>query len=236
MGFEWGVEVRVVYALAVKPLQCYARFAVRCLKLKPTRKTAKTTKKRHKPASKPKPAAGDRTDRTDDTWPCSDTESDEQAMDKERREVYARIREEKHDDGAYPENVDGFMTSGDAKELLTRSARAAIDTFLPGKAGTFDIRADMYAGNRCEADETAGATRELMYISYTPAETVAGSYLDVSHGGVNVPWGNKMTPIDILDQEERTHADAALVLIADRLGLTPLGAPGFKFLSSASGS
>ena len=246
MVFEWSVRVGVVYALAVEPLACYSRFAARCLKMQPTPPTTKTAKKRHRSDAthKPRPADGDRTDRTDDdAWPCSDTESDAEAMDSQRREVRAIIRKwfsRKHDLGAHPNNLDGFMNSEEANEVLTRSVRFAISTFLPEEGGAFDVRVDMFGGDRCEADE--GASEHLMYIAFVPSDTFAGGDLDgrrgghdLGRGGVNVPWGNKLTPIDILDHEARARADAALMLIADRLGLAPKGVPGFKLLSSASG-
>ena len=223
MGFDWCVHVGVVYALEVIPIRCYSRFAIRCLKMQPSQIKKSATNKR--------PAEND--DNEDRDWPCSDTESDIDAMDNERLEVYnVLIKHVKN--GQHGDYCDSFMNHCDGEELLTRSVRSAIDTFLPGKSNDFDIRVEVHGGAWGRVDK--GASNELMYISYVPAETRANGGLDgVGRGSVNVPWGNKLTPIGLLAHDESVQVNAAMSLIADRLGLTPHGPPGYKLLSTASG-
>ena len=44
-----------------------------------------------------------------------------------------------------------------------------------------------------------------------------------------------MTPVRMLDREERVQVDAAFAVLIDKLGLTKAGEPGMKLISAASG-
>lgn len=233
MGFLWSLNVGVVYALEVEGIACVSRFAARCLKMRPEPKPAKK-KQRRGATPRPLPADLDRHDE-EGNCPCSDTEADLERMDDRRRELYDAVRLGITDEyGHAPSDVcDDFMNLCGGAEVLDGCLRAAVGTFLPGQAEHFGLGMQRWGGEHGEPGE--GAKGEIAYLAYNPAWVHANGDMDPPEGEVNVPWGNKLTPIDLIDREERVQIDAAMMLIAEKLGLKPIGAPGYKLLSFAWG-
>ena len=75
----------------------------------------------------------------------------------------------------------------------------------------------------------------MAYLVYVPTHTTAGGGMDAPRGGINIPWGHKLTTLPTLDEEEMAQVDAAFAVIADRLGLTLIGASRHALITTSSG-
>lgn len=271
MGFDWHANVETGYVQEVKVLNCYSRFATRCLKLAnpvpssaaaaaPTakkRKKAQRTPKRKLPGeeltekemlpdSEALQALYAREDNEDNRWeeietemrknewgyPFSETEEEVEAMCSDDRETYDKIK--KIMGGNHAEEFEGGGIVNYSGEYQVNAAfQSAVEHLLPGQGCEFSIEVVLHGGAYGEADK--GAKEELSYLRYTPAHTKAGGGMDVSRGGINIPWGNKLTSMHVLDEEEAKQVDAAFSVIVDALGLTPIGGPQHALITTSSG-
>ena len=119
-----------------------------------------------------------------------------------------------------------------SEDLVSKCFQTAVEELLPGHGGDFELRIHDNGGAYGESDH--GAKDQLVYIAYNKYKTVtAEGGLDVSRGGVNVPWGQKMTHIGA--QQECAEINASFAVIVEKLGLRAIGDPGLKLLTTASG-
>ena len=238
MGYSWDAQLGVAYAQEVKPLRSYSRFATRCLKFRGTEPESGRGKRRQTADLK---LPG--TDLTEEeqvvgedggkSYPFSDTEEEVAAMPSKQRSLHAALHDSM--DGDH-ENVDARyeffvdFIEGGSKGLFNQCFKIAVEKVLPGRSSDFDI----YAADWSEADH--GAKEEIAYIAYSPGKTDAGGKVDRWESRhVNMPWGNKLTPVPMLSDAQRASVNAAFAVIIDRLGLTAVGEPGFKLVTTASG-
>ena len=151
-------------------------------------------------------------------------------MEPAHHELYTKVKGRM--DGNHA-NEDAIFAFVDGEKLVNECFQVAVERLMPGHGCKFALCIESYGDG--EADEQAGATNQMAYIKYVPTKCLAGGGLDVSRGGINVPWGNKLTPVHVLDREERVQVDAAFAVLMDKLGLTKAGEPGLKLISTASG-
>ena len=225
MGFDYHVNVEVAYVQEVGYMNCYSRLATRCLKLRidPSRtKMPKATKK----------LPGEDLPQEVDDAPFSDSEEQLKTMEPAHHELYTKLKGYMNGNHA---NEDEIMDYVDGEELVNKCFQVAVERLMPGHGCKFALCIKSNGGAYGEADEQAGATYQMAYIKYLPTHCTAGGGLDAHRGGINVPWGNKLTPVHMLDRKERVQVDAAFAVLIDKLGLTKTGEPGMKLISAASG-
>ena len=233
MGYSWHAQLGVAYAQEVKTLRCYSRFATRCLKFRGTEPESGRGKRRQTADLK---LPG--TDLTEEelvvgedggkSYPFSDTEEEVAAMPRKHRALHAKIK--KWMDGNHGNKYRSstlLMNGGDG--LIDECFKVAVEKVLPGRSSDFEIHAGDWLS---EADHHNGAKEEIAYIAYSPGTIDAGGETDM---GVNVPWGNKLTPLPMFSDTQRASINAAFAVLVDRLGLTAVGEPGFKLVTTASG-
>lgn len=229
MGFDWSVSVFVAYIQPVLVTNCYSRFAARCLTLRadPQRSglpSAKKAKIKKLPGENlPEPVDWD------EPVPFSEDECEVERLNAADREVYEKLKQETGNDHANPE----AMNMNCDQQLVKHCFRVAVERLLPGHSDKFDLCFELSGGAWGECGE--GATEEHAYIEYKPSACYAGAGLDVGRGGVNVPWGNRLTPISGLNREEQAQVDASFAVLMDKLGLDSAGAAGLYLVSEASG-
>jgi hypothetical protein len=236
MGFTWVVNVFVAYVQPVEYFPCTSRFATRCLKLQqrveppPQTDHPKKSKRRNKKNEGTLPGK----DLTQEEWeegcPFSDTEDEVKAMSPEHQKLHAEIK--KRMEGDHAGELHNWC---DFEELGEECFRCAVERILPGHGGEFSFRHNWFGGAHGEVGE--GAKEDLMYIEYKPSFCRASDAdcVDVGRGGVNVPWGFKLTPLRLLKDEERAQVDAAFAVLVDKLGLTATGKPDHMLVTLASG-
>ena len=264
MGFNWRVGVTVGHVQEVEVSNCYSRFATRCLKLaNPVPSIAKKRKQSSKTGAKSKQrlpgqdlserereyqseALQTLCARKDVAWaevkaemdahndwgcPFSETEEEVEAMRPAHREVYDYIKKTMTSNHADEDQILNYFVSA---PKVNQAFKAAVEHLLPGQGKDFAIEVEQHGGAHGEVDE--GAKDEIAYLVYKPTFTTAGGHMDgCGRGGVNVPWGNKLTPIQAADAETAKQVDAAFAILVDRLGLEAVGAPGLKLITSSSG-
>ena len=260
MGFVWGVTVAVGHVQEVEVLNCYSRFATRCLKLA---NPVPSRTKKHKQAPKNSMPGQDLSvqeieyrsealgalyarkgvkwaeikaelDAHND-WGCpfSETEEEEKAMRPEHRVVYDGLKETMENNHAPGFPANGVLDHCETTQVK-QAFQAAVEHLLPGQGNDFTIEVEQQGGSRSETGE--GAKREISYIVYKPSFTTAGGHMDgCGRGVVNAPWGYKLTPIKVLDAETTKSVEAAFAVVVDRLGLKAVGAPGLKLITESSG-
>ena len=243
MPFDWDANVSVGYVQEVKFLSCYSRFATRCLKManpvrskkhKQSSKTGTNPKKRLPGHSISEEEVESDSDAHDD-WDCpfSETEEEVGAMRPEHREMYDGIKKAMNSDHAHNVEHDGILYHwGPSK--VNPAFQAAVEHLLPGQGKDFEIEAEPRGGLLGECDE--GAKEQMSYLVYRPTFTTAGGRMEhCGRGGINMPWGNRLTPIQAPDAETAKQVDAAFAVLVDRLGLEAIGAPGLKLVTWSSG-
>ena len=130
---------------------------------------------------------------------------------------------------------DGILNVGGGAglKLVNRCFQLAVEHLLPGHGDDFALRIEHNGGAHGQVD--GGAERENARIDYVPCFTTAGGSIDLGRGGVNVPWGNKLTPVHVPSAEERAMIDASMAVIVEKLGLESTAAPRLVFVSAAGG-
>ena len=230
MGFDWFARVSTGYAQQVMHINCYSRFATRCLKL--ANPVGRTRTKKQKTRTKlpgedlPEPALADR---TYEEYPFSDTEEELEAMRPEHRKLYGKINT----------CMDGYHDSEEliigtrSEECVNEAFQAAVEHLLPGQGNDFAIKIEEYGGEYGQVN--VNASDVLAYLIYLPTYTDTGAAMDAPRGEIDIPWGYMMTPIRTLDAETSKQVDAAFAVLVDRLGLHTIGAPGLKLITTSSG-
>mmetsp|Transcript_2252 Transcript_2252/g.6953 ORF Transcript_2252/g.6953 Transcript_2252/m.6953 type:complete len:231 (+) Transcript_2252:237-929(+) len=229
MGFDWSVGVCIEYAqeIEIDMLLTLSRFATRCLMFFDDRGATESRKKVKLPGEVLTWEDEDLRDSSDGIL-FSDTEDEVEAMDADRRKLYREVK-----DWFGKEDDDDLMTEMETSgDLISKCLQKAVEELLPGHGGDFELRVHNWGGAYGESDH--GAKDQLVYIAYNKFKTVtAEGGLDVGRGGVNVPWGYKMTHIGA--QQECAEINASFAVIVEKLGLRAIGDPGLKLITNASG-
>mmetsp|Transcript_2063 Transcript_2063/g.7522 ORF Transcript_2063/g.7522 Transcript_2063/m.7522 type:complete len:223 (-) Transcript_2063:2262-2930(-) len=221
MGFDWSVGVCVEYAqeIEIDVLPTLSRFATRCLMFFDDRGATESRKKVKLPGEV-------LTWKYKDLITFSDTEDEVEAMDADRRKLYREVKD------WFGDEDDDYFEMEQSEDLVSKCFQTAVEELLPGHGGDFELRIHDNGGAYGESDH--GAKDQLVYIAYNKYKTVtAEGGLDVSRGGVNVPWGHKMTHIGA--QQECAEINASFAVIVEKLGLRAIGDLGLKLLTTASG-
>jgi len=236
MGFDWSVGVCVEYAqeIEIDVLPTLSRFATRCLMFFDDRGATESRKKVKLPGEVLTWKYKDLitfSDTEDEDYPTgritfSDTEDEVEAMDADRRKLYREVKD------WFGDEDDDYFEMEQSEDLVSKCFQTAVEELLPGHGGDFELRIHDNGGAYGESDH--GAKDQLVYIAYNKYKTVtAEGGLDVSRGGVNVPWGHKMTHIGA--QQECAEINASFAVIVEKLGLRAIGDLGLKLLTTASG-
>ena len=221
MGFDWNANVSVRYVQRVEYVfGGYSRFATRCLKLqaRPGRKRAKRL-----------PGEKLTEKELGEGCPFSDTEEEVAAMSPDHQKLYTKIKDLVEGDHC---GDDGLLNSRGGDDLINDCFQVAVERLLPGHGSEFCLCLERWGGSHGEVAE--GAEREMMYILYKPSHCYADGGLDLPRGGMNVPWGHKLTPVPVLNRDERVLVDASFAVLVDKLGLKPIGEPGHMLITGAS--
>lgn len=220
MGFDWLVNVSVSYVQEVEYIDCFSRLGTRCLKLRdPNNKLKKP--------GEPMPEEM----RLDNDEPFSEDEDDLKVLKANNHlNIYQNIKKKMDGNHACENEITCFT---DGEELINKCFQIAAERIIPGSGSKFALRFETHGGAHGETDE--GAKYEFAYIEYLPAFCSADGGLDVGRGGINVPWGMKLTPVTVLDHDEKTQVNAAFAVLLEKLGLVKVGEPGLKLVSSSSG-
>ena len=235
MGFDWNAEVAVGYVQEVEFLNCYSRFATRCLKLANPVPSGfysigisfKKTEKRRLPGE----PLTDEELMGDDDYPFSETEDDLAALRPEHRKLYDKLKTEKHGNHA---EYDEIIHDLSGESILDKAFHAAVEQLLPGKGDYFKMVVKDSGGAYGEAGE--GASEEISYLVYKPTLIeMYGDDIDVGRGTVTMPWGYMLTPLLSLDAETAKQVDAAFAVIIDKLGLKGKGKAGLSLITLSSG-
>ena len=229
MGVFWGVDISFCYALEVETLSCWSRFATRCLKL---RGPAKSGRGKRKQSAVVKLPGEDLTEEelVDDgpfeSYPFSDTEEEVAAMPPKHRGLRAELH--RWLDGNHAMSLfDTFEDSRYLKntnEMINKCFKAAVGRLLPGHGRDFEFHVTEYGG------------KVLTYITYAPLNFRADEEIEMPRESVRgIPWGNALTALPTLSDAKSASVNASFAVLVERLGLTAVGEPGMKMLSSASG-
>ena len=245
MGFDWSVGVCVEYAqeIEIDVLSTLSRFATRCLMFFDDRGATESRKKVKLPGEV-------LTWKYEDLITFSDTEDEVEAMDADRRKLYREVKVSSFlvrlvsaSDlislslslslkDWFGKEDDDYFEMEQSEDLVSKCFQTAVEELLPGHGGDFELRIRDWGGAYGESDH--GAKEQLVYIAYNKYKTVtAEGGLDVGRGGVNVPWGHKMTHIGA--QQECAEINASFAVIVEKLGLRAIGDPGLKLITNASG-
>ena len=245
MGFDWSVDVCVEYAqeIEIDVLSTLFRFATRCLMFFDDRGATESRKKVKLPGEV-------LTWKYEDLITFSDTEDEVEAMDADRRKLYREVKVSSFlvrlvsaSDlislslslslkDWFGKEDDDYFEMEQSDDLVSNCFQKAVEELLPGHGGDFELRIRDWGGAYGESDH--GAKNDLVYIAYNKYKTVtAEGGLDVGRGGVNVPWGHKMTHIGA--QQECAEINASFAVIVEKLGLRAIGDPGLKLITNASG-
>ena len=250
MGFDWSVDVSIGVAQEAKFLYCWSRFATRCLKLRGT--VAATAQLKLPGEALWDEALWDEALRDEalyeelvgeegqepweKSYPFSDTEEEVAAMDPEHRALHADVKEMA---GGKHINYDEFeflysssTQDGEhyysASEVIGKCFKAAVGRLLPEHSSDFEFHVMSSTGAHVQYDERA-------YISYTPCKATA----EYESYNINVPVGHNstlttLTAVPTLSDAQRATVNTSLAVLVDRLGLTAVGEPGFKLVSTTS--
>ena len=251
MGFDWSVDVCVEYAqeIEIDVLSTLSRFATRCLMFFDDRGATESRKKVKLPGEVLTSEEEDLRD-SPHGLPFSDTEDEVEAMDADRKKLYREVKVSSFlvrlvsaSDlislslslslkDWFGKEDDDYFEMEQSDDLVSNCFQKAVEELLPGHGGDFELRIRDWGGAYGESDH--GAKNDLVYIAYNKYKTVtAEGGLDVGRGGVNVPWGHKMTHIGA--QQECAEINASFAVIVEKLGLRAIGDPGLKLLTTASG-
>ena len=227
----------------VKTPGCPSRFATRCLKLRGPAKSGRGKRKQSAvvklpgedlteeeltmivvPVRRYYPASG-RTEHVDEerpSYPFSDTEEEVAAMNRKHRKLRAEVHEWMGGDHVSPDGHFEFLWDG--QDLIDGCFKAAVGRLLPEHSSDFEFHV---------MRSTDSSDDERAYISYTPCKATADG--NSGDGPVNVPEGHTLTTVPTLSDAQRASVNALLAVLVERLGLTAVGEPGFKLVSSAQG-
>ena len=251
MGFDWSVDVCVEYAqeIEIDVLSTLSRFATRCLMFFDDRGATESRKKVKLPGEVLTSEEEDLRD-SPHGLPFSDTEDEVEAMDADRKKLYREVKVSSFlvrlvsaSDlislslslslkDWFGKEDDDYFEMEQSDDLVSNCFQKAVEELLPGHGGDFELRIRDWGGAYGESDH--GAKNDLVYIAYNKYKTVtAEGGLDVGRGGVNVPWGHKMTHIGA--QQECAEINASFAVIVEKLGLRAIGDPGLKLITNASG-
>ena len=245
------MDVCVEYAqeIEIDVLSTLFRFATRCLMFFDDRGATESRKKVKLPGEVLTWEDEDLSD-SPHGLPFSDTEDEVEAMDADRRKLYREVKVSSFlvrlvsaSDlislslslslkDWFGKEDDDYFEMEQSDDLVSNCFQKAVEELLPGHGGDFELRIRDWGGAYGESDH--GAKNDLVYIAYNKYKTVtAEGGLDVGRGGVNVPWGHKMTHIGA--QQECAEINASFAVIVEKLGLRAIGDPGLKLITNASG-
>lgn len=224
MGFDWGLGVSVEFVQQVDVPASLCRFVKRLLHWHPPLHTTATarkpsTGKMRKVAVRPLPAEDDSDDED-----LSDVESEH--MDVERAELCKLILDlAQYEEGDF--------------DLLYNYPERAKKAFVLAADKLLGVGHDLVLcleHGGCNYEHTkAPAVDQCVYIAYKPSITLAGGSMDPPRGGVNAPWGVKITPLKKLSVEQEASARAAMARVCAAFGLKPTGECGLALVTVASG-
>ena len=212
----------------VKTLSCWSRFATRCLKLRGPAKSGRGKRKQSAVVKLPGEDLVVDED-GDESYPFSDTEEEVAAMDPKHRALHADVHRRTGGDHASPHGqFEVLYYDTRHTNLIDGCFKAAVGRLLPEHSSDFEFHVMSSTGAHVQFDERA-------YISYTPCKATA----EYESYNINVPVGDNstlttLTAVPTLSDAQRASVNAAFAVLVDRLGLTAVGEPGFKLVSTTS--
>uniref|UniRef100_A0A7S2Z5P7 Uncharacterized protein n=1 Tax=Chloropicon laureae TaxID=464258 RepID=A0A7S2Z5P7_9CHLO len=122
----------------------------------------------------------------------------------------------------------------DVAEVIAEAFQFALKDLLgPDQSKKYCLELED-GGAYGEADQ--GAQEESARLIYTPSLTRTMGGLDVGRGGVNVPWGVKLTPIPRFSAAEEAEARVTLIKICKEIfGVAPTEEPAWRLATCAHG-
>mmetsp|Transcript_14662 Transcript_14662/g.37095 ORF Transcript_14662/g.37095 Transcript_14662/m.37095 type:complete len:243 (-) Transcript_14662:64-792(-) len=241
MGFDWGVNVSVEYNLPLDESLWQGEWglmdlALKLLRWKPTSPLPGelasrevggrdgVKRQRKKAAQDEKGSSGSSGAPVEDPEdpPWSSWSPDEfTGRRKELADELVNLGE----DSCFMGNVDG--------EIAEAFQFALKDLLGPDQSKKYCLTLE-YGGAYGEADQ--GAQEESARLIYTPSLTRTMGGLDVGRGGVNVPWGVKLTPIPTFSAAEEAEARVTLMKICKEIfGVAPTEEPAWRLATCAHG-
>jgi len=123
---------------------------------------------------------------------------------------------------------------GDVAPVIVEAFQFALKDLLgPDQSKKYCLELED-GGAYGEADQ--GAQEESARLIYTPSLTRTMGGLDVGRGGVNVPWGVKLTPIPTFSAAEEAEARVTLIKICKEIfGVAPTEEPAWRLATCAHG-
>ena len=236
MGFCYGFDGGLAYAQEVKFLDCWSRFATRCLKLRGTAPKSGRGKRARTTAQVKLPGEDLRDEERvvgEDgfpSYPFSDTEEEVAAMPRKHRALHAEVHRMMDGDHGIDELQQEFLSYFVAPKLINDCFKVAVEKLLPGHGDDFHLHVNEHGGNMGRVDP--GAKTCIAYITYK-AIVYAGGGAGSHRGGVSAPWGHKLTSWASLSDAQRASVNASFALLLERLGLEAVGEPGLKLATCA---
>ena len=234
MGFCWSVNVSVEFAQGVAVPRYGPRFVKRLIEWRPpveldavfAQSTGKKKKKRRTAA---RPLAAD------DTWPEDESDDEECAWSDTEGELdsdqVALLKELKDACGGEAVYFDDCIYTN-YQGLVERAFKRAATALLGNDHGVC-LTIEDHLGSHGNVDD--GAKYDCAYLSWEPASTNAGGCADMPRGGVNIPWGGKLTALPSMSVEEDAATRSKFARVISAFGLSPEGDASLKLVTTSSG-
>jgi hypothetical protein len=250
MGFCWSANVLIEFAQGVAVPRYGPRFVKRLIEWHPpvdfdavlTQPAGKKQKKR-RTAARPlaaddtPPAASGRAARPP---AADDTSSDEEFDDEEcawsdtegemDSDQLALLKELKDACGGEAVYFDDCIYTN-YQELVEKAFKRAA-TALLGSGHGVCLTIDDHLGS--DGNVGDGAKSDFAYLSYEPVSTNAGDGADMPRGGMNIPWGGKLTALPSMSVEEDAATRSKFARVISAFGLSPGGDASLKLVTTSS--
>lgn len=249
MGFDWSISIGVQFTQPVEVPSYRSRLVKRLIQWSPAitpgelaQRELGGRKRSHRAAkaasmlpASDAPINDDDTDgvnhsESTDPWGFSDVE-DEESFTEEQEALMRRLKATCAGNGAPSHHPDATFDLDQCPEIVTE-AFAMAATKLLGDGHGVELELER-GGAYGEADE--GASDVAMRLTYAPSQTYAGGSIDVSRGGINVPWGVKCVPIKTLAPDEERAVRATMARVCAAFGFAPVGDAALRLCTTASG-
>ena len=253
MGFNWGVDVSVVYGQKLRMPTHMGRVAKRLahhrssdtlfkaaakalngvddvpetMRKRVSRERLPTVDYSVIQATQPQaPEVGVEAIEDDPAYAWSDYPSD---LSEDEEDLLVRIRKEAH--GVHDPDGDSDILYNDGPELLDEAFRRAAITVLGEEHGfALSLR---HGGARGEADKEA--EDHVLYMQYEDYAVTADGDMDADRGGANIPWGCSFLEIPSLDADAKREVDGEIKRLVEELGFEPVSAIGWHLVTVADG-
>jgi len=247
MGFQWHISVGVQFTQPVEMTPYQSRLVKRLIQWSPAitpgelaQRELGGRKRSHRAANAASmlPASNAPINDTDvvnnseptDPWEFSDVE--DESFTEEQEALMRRLKATCAENGGAPSHhPDATFDLDQCPEIVTE-AFAMAATKLLGDGHGVELELER-GGAYGEADE--GASDVAMRLTYAPSQTYAGGSIDVSRGGINVPWGVKCVPIKTLAPDEERAVRATMARVCAAFGFAPVGDAALRLCTTASG-